>query len=380
MKKQIPSIIMKTNLRAAICVFLFGVCSLKAGHIYETFSWASVGDPGNEGYTGWAPAGKVDYLYNISKHEITLSQYAFFLNNVASISDPYRLWKSNMGCFDPGTIPNGASTSPFQNLRIARSTNINGTFTYSVIGNGNKPVATGWFDAARFCNWLHNGGALNSDTEHGAYELNGLTELDSYATNNGIVYRNADAKYSIPSLPEWFKAAFYDPNKNGAGQGGYWLYATQSDEFDLSKINANYSHLDSDGTYVRPVGSLIAPSHYGTYDQSGNYPEWNDLAPHAAGYRGIRGGSYENQTYGSCSRDAVYTDGYLGTYSSPNLAGFRIVTSQPNPQKYYVTLVLKSSTDLLNWSPFATYHLETYNDKEFYKADISVSTIPPTSP
>jgi len=54
--------------------------------------------------------------------------------------------------------------------------------------------------------------------------------------------------------------------------------------------------------------------------------------------------------------------------------------SNPNLQKYYVTLVLKSSTDLINWTPFATHYLETYNDKEFYKADISVSTNPPTSP
>jgi len=54
--------------------------------------------------------------------------------------------------------------------------------------------------------------------------------------------------------------------------------------------------------------------------------------------------------------------------------------SNPNLQKSYVTLVLKSSTDLINWTPFATHYLETYNDKEFYKADISVSTNPPTSP
>ena len=56
------------------------------------------------------------------------------------------------------------------------------------------------------------------------------------------------------------------------------------------------------------------------------------------------------------------------------------IASNPNLQKYYVTLVLKSSTDLINWTPFATHYLETYNDKEFYKADISVSTNPPTSP
>ena len=349
----------KTNMRAAICVFLFGVCSLKAGHIYETFSWASVGDPGNEGYTGWAPAGKVDYVYNISKYETTISQYAVFLNSVASISDPYRLYRPDMFYNN--------------NLRILKNTNTDGSFSYVVVGNGNKPTVASWFNAARFCNWLHNGGGLNADTEHGAYELNGAVEP-------ALISKNANAKYSIPTLPEWFKAAYYSPNKFGPGQPGYWLFATQSDDVDLTRINAYLNYLDADGTYLTPVGYLNAPSYYGTYDQTGNLDEWNDDRPHAGGYRGIRGGDFGNPNNGSLSRDRTYPDGFLNSFDTPTVAGFRIVTSQPNPQKYYVTLVLKSSTDLLNWSPFATYHLETYNDKEFYKADISVSTNPPTSP
>ena len=350
---------MITNMRAFISVFLFGICSLKASHIYETFSWATVGNPGNDGYTGWAPAGKVDYVFNISKYETTISQYATFLNSVASISDPYRLYR-------PAMLYNN-------NLGILKNTNSDGTFRYLVIGNGNKPIIASWFNAARFCNWLHNGGGMNADTEHGAYELNGAAEPV-------LISKNANAKYSIPTLPEWFKAAYYSPNKFGSGQPGYWLYATQSDDFDLTIINACFNYLDSDGTYLTPVGYFNAPSFYGTYDQTGNLDEWNDDMPHAGGYRGLRGGDFGNQAYGSHGRDRTYPDGFLNSSDNPTMVGFRIVTTQSNPQKYYVTLVLKFSTDLVNWQSFATNIVQTYNEREFYKADISVSTNAPVSP
>lgn len=39
-------------------------------------------------------------------------------------------------------------------------------------------------------------------------------------------YRNSLAKYVLPSFNEWYKAAYYDPNKPA---GGYWIYPTGSD-------------------------------------------------------------------------------------------------------------------------------------------------------
>ena len=49
----------------------------------------------------------------------------------------------------------------------------------------------------------------------------------------------------MTSEDEWYKAAYYDPNKNGVGPG-YWLYPTKSDTApgqnmnDASSNNANY--------------------------------------------------------------------------------------------------------------------------------------------
>jgi Concanavalin A-like lectin/glucanases superfamily len=43
----------------------------------------------------------------------------------------------------------------------------------------------------------------------------------------------------------------------------------------------------------------------------------------------------------------------------------------------YVTLVLKSSSDLTSWQPAITNRIETYNPTEFYQTDITVSDTPP---
>jgi formylglycine-generating enzyme required for sulfatase activity len=40
-----------------------------------------------------------------------------------------------------------------------------GSLTYAVIGTGTRPVTyVSWFDAARFCNWLHNGRSTGAQT------------------------------------------------------------------------------------------------------------------------------------------------------------------------------------------------------------------------
>jgi sulfatase modifying factor 1 len=38
-----------------------------------------------------------------------------------------------------------------------------------------------------------------------------------------------NADYFLPSVDEWYKGAYYDPNKGGRGVGGYWKYPTGSD-------------------------------------------------------------------------------------------------------------------------------------------------------
>jgi len=132
-----------------------------------------------------------------------------------------------------------------------------------------------WFDVARYCNWLHNGAREESSMENGAYNLNG--------TNERVVGKNNNAKYWVPTENEWYKAAYYDPEKNKAfgGGGGYYSFATRSSA--ISTDIATYARRSNIYTQNIPyTGTTLVgtyanyPSYYGTFDQTGNVGEWTD--------------------------------------------------------------------------------------------------------
>ncbi|MFM8496105.1 MAG: fibronectin type III domain-containing protein, partial [Planctomycetia bacterium] len=252
----------------------------------------TVGDAGNQadanGY------GSVPHEYRIGKYEITIGQYVEFLNAVAS-SDPYGLYDPLMG--SESTI-----------MGISRS-GAPGSYTYSVIGpvgvtggqsGPHRPITcVSWFDAARFANWMHNGKGSGS-TETGAYSLNG-------AISGTPPAKSPLAIFYIPSENEWYKAAYY---KGGSPDAGYWKYATRSNEAPGNKIGnqtnqANYkaagiftvtqsSQFFGNQNLLTDVGAFTnSGSFYGTFDQTGNVNEWNDLSG-AGAPRGNRGGAYFN--------------------------------------------------------------------------------------
>ena len=105
---------------------------------------------------------------------------------------------------------------------------------------GNKPVVyINWFRAARYCNWLHNnkpsyGRQDIYTTEDGAYHLCGA--------NQGIVPRQNNALYWIPTEDEWIKAGYY---KGNGINNGYYNYATQNDSVPAC-VNSNS---DGSGPY-----------------------------------------------------------------------------------------------------------------------------------
>lgn len=225
--------------------------------------------------------GSVGYNYKIGKYEVTTGEWVSFLNSVATATDQYNLYNPNQS--------------------ITRTGN-SGNYSYQVAGSSNKPINyVNWFDAARYINWLQNGKSSTSSTEDGAYTLNG-------ATTGTLISRNQNATYFLPNLNEWYKAAYYDPNKNGTG--GYWLFPTKSDIAPGNLIGATpneanyFTSSTGQATFsdfrLTDVGSFTSSaSAYGTFDQGGNVWEWNELVLSAT-QRGQRGGS-------------VYSSDYLGT-------------------------------------------------------------------
>jgi formylglycine-generating enzyme len=305
-----------------------------------------VGDAGNaaDPDTG---NGRVDYAYNIGKYDVTAAQYAEFLNSTAKISDPYGLYNANM---------NVATNSLGCNIK---RTGAAGNYSYTVASDwANRPVNyVSWGDAARFCNWLDNGQQTGSEgaqsTEYGAYTLAGaITDAALMA-----VTRNANAQYFIPSLNEWHKAAFYDPNKNGSGQAGYWIFPTMNDSIPsnvFSGIGTNNANFYDDvvnkysigGPYYRTnVGAFSAsPSSYGTYDQGGNLEKWIETSISSSS-RGSFGTSFLGAGIGMAKT------GYSGTYPTfEGLGGgFRVACSSVPEPCIFLMLLLSSLAGLFWW-------------------------------
>ena len=269
--------------------------------------FVAVGNPGNSAdpATG-GYFGAVAYEYKISKDETTVGQYCEFLNAVAK-SDPYELYSTNM-----------ASVNYIAGISRAGGP---GSYSYAVIGGtANKPITfVSWFDAARFCNWLHNGKGDGS-TETGAYTLNGAL--------TGVFTKNAGATVWIPTENEWYKAAYYDPSKN-AGAGGYWAFPNQRDSMPGNTLGVPGALNYYDGDYVGYPGMALtdvgtygagSASYFGTNDQGGNVYEWND-AEMAGAARGIRGGAWNNSITLDLESSRRYSD---ATTAENAVYGFRV--------------------------------------------------------
>lgn len=242
--------------------------------------------------------GAVSYGFSIGAYEITAGQYTTFLNAVAR-SDPYGLYDSNAS--DMATRPTGP--------RIQRS-GLAGSFSYSVAAEyAQRPINfISWGDAARFCNWLHNGQTSGPQgpgtTERGSYALDGATANETYVT----ITRSPTATYVLPSEDEWYKAAYFDPSIATANK--YWNFATRSNTTPsnllLSPDPGNNANFYQDGQYTlksylrTDVGDFensIGP--WGTFDQMGNVGEWTDTI--RSGAFAVRGESYSTGDSGGAT-------------------------------------------------------------------------------
>ncbi len=250
-----------------------------------SIDWVTVGYPGKIcRQTRRNCVGGVAVEYRISKFEISNAEYAEFLNAVAAV-DVNALYNTEMG-------------SASSHGGITRSGSP-GSYRYNTIaGRENMPVNwVSFWDAVRFANWLHNGqptGAQNNTTtEDGAYTLTpAVIEARS-------VERNAKATVFVPSLNEWYKAAYY--RSGGVATEFYvpspwfWAYPAGSDtrtECAMPGATANQANCASAVGDLTDRGSYTgSPSPSGTFDQGGNVWEW--IEPDAPGPNGLhRGGSF----------------------------------------------------------------------------------------
>ncbi len=270
-----------------------------------------VGEPGN--LPDVHGRGAVPYVYRIGIYEVTAAQYVEFLNAKAK-SNKLGLYEETMA-------------HPERGCGI-RQLGKEGRFIYDLSPHAaNRPVlGVSFWSACRFVNWLHNGQG-NGDTETGAYTLNG------YHDNDGrTIQRNAGARWYLPSVDEWHKAAYFDPTKPGGP--GYWSYPTRSDTRPTRAAEEASAATYNNGTYLSPVTTPVgtyqkAASPFGTFDQAGNVYEWTDSVVNGA-HRALRGGSY---LYGPEDMQASSPGEFTlpGSYGMRFHTGFRVAASEHAP-------------------------------------------------
>ncbi|MBA4107402.1 MAG: hypothetical protein C0485_16820 [Pirellula sp.] len=234
----------------------------KFGHGPHAFSieFVAIGDPGNQAdVSGFPnPAGRVDYAYRIGKYEISIDQ----VRKVAALGGP------GITFFDWGY-------------------------------NDQWPaIDVNWLEAASFVNWLNT--QTNSPP---AYKFDARRDFQLWQPGDpgfdpGNPYRNRLARYFLPSVDEWYKAAYYDPAADV-----YYDYPTGSDAFPdgLDRVNdPTFDALFYEGyesRYPHEVTNVGKLSPYGTAGQGGSVFEWEETAADLVNSaplerRGVRGGEF----------------------------------------------------------------------------------------
>lgn len=325
---------MRGTARLALAVCVLVVLGTTAQAV--SIDAVTVGDAGNQAdaRAGHAGRGAVAYEYRIATCEVTNAQYREFLTAKAAYGDPHSLYNSQMAGTYGGIARAGSGVGGDPYVYSAKGGDANWD---------DRPVVfVSFWDAARFCNWMHNGQG-GGDTETGAYINVG---------NQSTFERQADALHYLPTVDEWYKAAYY---KGGSLDAGYWEYATQSDTqpttqpppgTDLINGSANYYYHVTGYVdpvyYSTPVGAyteMPSVSAYGTFDQSGNVAEWVETMGNV-NTRILRDGTWKNSV-GSLGASA---GSYVVPTAEYEMAGFRLGGSVPEgvdaiPEPATVTLL-----------------------------------------
>lgn len=221
------------------------------------------------------PLGGVDHEYRIATTEVSVSQWFEFVQAYAPC------WQGN---------PNDLT---FTSLWI----DWQGGTTYSIRpGAENRPAGMSWRVAARYVNWLHNDKRLDQDAfENGVYDTSTFSTNPDHTFNDQPVH-SPDARFWISTLDEWTKAVYYDPNRYGEGQDGYWMYPNGTNTplipgypEDGGQTSAGLSP-GAPNAHWLDIGSypdVLTP--WGLVDASGGVGEWCETISRDFSTRAIKG-------------------------------------------------------------------------------------------
>ena len=195
----------------------------------------------------------------------------------------------------------------------------------------NKPATSvSWNHAARFVNWLNTSqghqAAYNFTTDGVDDNIALWTSEEAWQLGGENLFRHKDAHYFLPSMGEWYKAAYYDPST-----GNYFDYPTLDGSLPSQVTSgttphtAVYDHTWEQGPAdVTQAGGLNA---HGIMGMAGNVWEWEETTINltnndVSSDRGARGGAWFDfaENLPSSIRFPDFPDG------PNNIIGFRVAS------------------------------------------------------
>ena len=236
------------------------------------FQWATIAHPGNAPWVGYAanegpPSptiawGDVAYQYRIAKTEVSNGQWLDFVRAAAP--------------FVPANDRRGRAFTGEGIVAVGNQ--------FIPVESADWAVRAGWRYAAWYANWSHNGQkpagvATAADFASGAYDISTFNSTGQIGITDQAT-RSEGAKYWVPSIDEWVKAVYWDPNRNGAGQPGYWLYPGSQDTPLITAPSSSGGQTDLSAGPMGQAYSLLIGQYanvtgpWGLLDASGNASEW----------------------------------------------------------------------------------------------------------
>ncbi len=289
-----------------------------------TMEFVAIGNPGNPADTAGDPnpAGSVNYLYGMSKFAVSREMVAK---------------ASTLGSL-------GISLSDMSSRG----------------GNGPNKPATGvsWNETARFANWLNTSQGFSP-----AYKFQFQPGEAAYGSNafalpwnqNDLGFdalnpiRNSQAKFFLPSVDEWFKAAYFDPHSDS-----YFAFPTGTNTAPTAVASgtepntAVYSQPESQGPAdIMEAGGL---SPHGIMSLGSNIWEWEEtefdlVNDNSSTVRGLRGNRWFDTSFNMMSSRR----GFFSAQVEDSNTGFRVATTAV-PEPSSVALVALTAMGIVSFS------------------------------
>lgn len=256
--------------------------------------------------------GAVAEDFRIGRYEVGASSWAAFFSAVQTV-------QQQTGQTIPWiSVPGG----------------LGGSGLYGRTGNIN------WRTAAIYCNWLHNDQALTREAFMG-----GAYDVSTFHFGNGgftdQLTHSPGARFFIPTMDQWMRAGFFDPNHNSSQYGNWWQYGHASDAFALPGLpqwgaEANYGFVTQNlAEFSVPLGAYSSiQSPWGLFDVSGASTEWIEEPFYGSGPN-LPSGRMQAGTFLTSGPAITLGVGRIGGQTDPlddaYWIGFRIAAAVPTP-------------------------------------------------